>query len=213
MIVLCAAFAGFLAAPRMQQLDRGRDSKHSHVESLRTDLADAVSEERFDVAASLRDELAQLTKDAEISVIDANTAFYKALSTHDEDAMKRIWAADSPLASCCSRVYDGFPVLHGRTPILELWRQVSSDARVHVADTDTKCVLLRGGYSAVVHCIERRLGMGNDGLLAATNIYELDEVSAQWRLVLHQARPIAIEAGSEDDAVDYDADDFPGATG
>ena len=67
-----------------------------------------------------------------------------------------------------------------------------------------------------------RAGRGfGDAALSATNVFELDSQSS-WRLVSHRATPIitAAQAASwsseqllEDEAVEYDADDFPGATG
>lgn len=202
----CLLVAGFVPPLRMQE------PAYVRAMTLRQELAAAVSAESFAKAALLRDEIAALKHDTEVQVQIANAEFYEALRAHDEKAMQRIWA-DGPLSSFCTRPYDGFPQLHSREAILQCWLEVSSDKLIHVSDA--RCVVLRGGQSAVVQCVERRLGKGpGDGAIAATNIFELDEESDTWRLVLHQSMPVSDNSNSSDeDAVDYDADDFPGATG
>lgn len=211
-VTLLSVTCAFLQPPRMQDAGGAAASKHIRAETLRVELADAISEERFSQAAILRDELRVLVQDAEVAVRDANANFYRALCQHDADGMERVWP-DHPLAASCTRVFSGFPVQRGRRAILDCWRQV----RVDVHTTDTRCVMLRGGLAAVVTCVERELGGGpGDGAVVATNIYEKDEERGdEWRLVLHQASPMAeVSDGDEDeDAVEYDADDFPGATG
>jgi hypothetical protein len=211
LIAVLSLPCGFLLAPHMQDVGGAAASKYMRAETLRVELEEAVTAERFSQAASIRDELAALTKDAEVAVRDANAHFYNALRQHDADAMERIWP-DGALADSSTRVFSGFPVMRGRCAILDLWREV----RIGVHTTDTRCKVLRGGLSAVVTCVERELGGGpGDGALAATNVYEKDELRDEWRLVLHQAWPMAEEVNSaeEEDVVEYDADDFPGATG
>ena len=56
------------------------------------------------------------------------------------------------------------------------------------------------------------LGAGDD-MLRSTNVFEKND-EGHWRLILHQSVPIAAPIeGFDEDPVEYDADDFPGATG
>ena len=203
------------------QIPSEAKSKQLRAESLRVDLAAAVSSESYEHAASLRDELALLLGDAEVAVLVANQAFYSALRSHDLEAMTALWP-DSPLAASCTRTFDGFPPLRGRQAVLHTWAQVFSDTQLAVTPDDVRCSVLRGGLSAVVTCVERRLLSGGDAALTATNVFEKDASDGQWRLVLHQAWPYAEEVqvahGDEgdypcDEEIHYDDDSYPGATG
>ena len=190
---------------------------HDRLAELPAELAEAVAAERFAHATALRDERSALRRHTVGAVLDAHAQFYAALRAHDAAALDALWEAESPLATECTRVYPGFPALLGRDAILATWRDVSADRHTHVSDV--RCVVLRGGSSAVVTCVEtRRDGRGmpgdEDDLLSTTNILEKREPDDCWRVVLHRASPLAAPTGADDDVeVDYGADDFPGATG
>ena len=82
-------------------------------------------------------------------------------------------------------------------------------------------MLLRGELTAVVTCVEWRLGwmMGSDDAaatdddtLSTTNIFERS-TDGTWQLILHRAWPVSSVADEMSGDCDYDAEDFPGATG
>lgn len=199
-------------------------SVRQNAEAMRAALREALAVEHYGVAAELRDDLANLQNDdARVTVLDANEKFFAALRKHDETSLAAVWPEHGPLASECSRAYPGFAPLRGRERILDCWRQTTSDRHTQVGDLH--CVVLRGGASAIVTCVEWRLGWLLDGsaampadeddTLATTNLFER-AADGSWRLVLHTAWPLALGAGSDaddGDEVEYDADDFPGATG
>lgn len=174
-----------------------------------------MQHQNFAKAAALRDELRLLLDDAEVAVLVANDSFYSALRAHDVSRMNTLWE-DGTLAGACIRSFDGFPPLHGRQTVLDTWLEVFGP-QLAISLESVRCAVLRGGLSAVVTCVERRLGESRgDGALSATNVFEKN-VDGQWRLVLHQAVPFDdptnAQAESAEHEVEYDADDFPGATG
>ena len=216
------------------QLDGGvaGTSEFLRAEAMQDELSDAVREERYEDAAKLRDQLASLQRDARVSVLQANKAFYHALRTHAFDEMDEMWPADGALAGACTRVYSGFPTLTGRQAIIDVWRQVVSDSRMALSTPpdDFRCVVLRGGLSAVVTCVERSIRGGpGDSALATTNVWEREvhngvgatgpatvADAGPWRLVLHQARPLELvdaNAGMDEEPISYDDPSYPGVTG
>ena len=131
--------------------------KYTRVQSLRDELAEAVRTEAFPRAAEIRDELKVLAAHVDVAVLDANNAFYTALRAHDLDAMESVWpAAKTDDRDCSTRTYDGFAPLHGREEILQVWREVYSDRQMVTFDTHLE--LSSGENTAVVTCVERRLG-------------------------------------------------------
>ena len=204
----------------MEAVDERRTPSYSRAEELRSDLAEAIALEQYATAAELRDELAEMNADAEIAVLSANEAFYSALRSHDHAAMERLWKV-GPLSAACTRVYPGFPPLFGRESILEVWREVHSDAQMALSNAETSCLILRGGFSAVVTCVERSITGGpGDSTVSAMSIFEKDETDGSWRLILHQARPIDVMRQGNGSPMDlqepgyeYFDEDVPGATG
>lgn len=187
-------------------------TNHGRCEALRVQLADAISNEQYTTAARLRDELENLLQDERLVVLAANERFYAALRTQDEASLTSLWD-DGSLASACTRMYPGFAPLRGRSVILDCWRQVRSDQHVRVDGSNLRCTILRGALSAVVTMTEIRIGAGaGDEALSTTNVFEKAPPHDEWKLVLHQAWPI-VAAIEEMGGADYDADDFPGATG
>jgi hypothetical protein len=93
--------------------------------------------------------------------------------------MSGIWAADG--VSC---VHPGWPVLIGRAAILESYRGIlDSRHRMRIAHRDDVAIIT--GDEARVLCVELVEG----GALAATNCYR--RIGGAWRMVHHQASPIA----------------------
>jgi ketosteroid isomerase-like protein len=113
------------------------------------------------------------------AVLAANAAYYRAFASGDFPAMSGIWAADG--VSC---IHPGWPALLGRAAILESYRGILHGAnRVHIAHRDDVAII--AGDQARVVCVEIVEGAA----LAATNCYR--RVAGAWRMVHHQASPIA----------------------
>lgn len=114
------------------------------------------------------------------ALLAANAAYYRAFAEGDVTAMNRLWAEDS--VSC---VHPGWPTLLGRQPVLDSYRSIltnSQQARVDHRDD----VAILGTDEGRVHCIEFVGGAA----LAATNWFRL--VDGEWRMIHHQASPIAV---------------------
>jgi len=114
------------------------------------------------------------------AILAANAAYYRAFSTGDFSAMTRIWAQDG--VSC---VHPGWPALIGRDDVIESYRSIlSSQNRVRIAHQDDTAIV--AGDEGRVLCVEIVEGAA----LAATNLYR--RIGATWRMVHHQASPIAM---------------------
>ena len=172
----CRAFVSACAA----------DAKHGRLQALEADLTAAVSEENYSAAALLRDKVASLRLDDEVSIIAANADFYRAFSERDMKLMERVWK-DEPASFMCA--HPGFPPLYGRDKVMESWQQIFNGSDLEVTPTEVRLMRV-GANSAVVNCVET-LGSSGDSKLVATNIFENTE-SGRWRMVLHQAGPIMV---------------------
>jgi ketosteroid isomerase-like protein len=123
---------------------------------------------------------------AELEVLEANEAFYRAFAARDLDAMAALWAEAHPVA--CA--HPGWDVLDGREEVLGSWREIlGGDDGPELACSRAQARLL--GEVAFVTCHEVVEG----GRLAATNLFVRE--GGRWRMVHHQASPIA--AGQERD--------------
>ncbi len=112
-------------------------------------------------------------------ILAANAAYYRAFASGDLETMGRLWADDG--VSC---VHPGWPVLIGRSAIIESYRGILHAAnRVRIAHRDDAAIVM--GDDARVLCVEIVEGSA----LAATNCYR--RVGGAWRMVHHQATPIA----------------------
>jgi uncharacterized protein (TIGR02246 family) len=112
-------------------------------------------------------------------ILAANAAYYRAFASGDFAAMARIWAEDG--VSC---VHPGWPALVGRDAILESYRSILQGMnRVRIAHRDDTAIVM--GDDARVLCVEIVEGAA----LAATNCYR--RIDSAWRMVHHQATPIA----------------------
>ena len=116
----------------------------------------------------------------EDAILAVNDAYYRAFMAGDFTAMARIWAEDG--VSC---VHPGWPPLIGRNDVIESYRNIlANENRVRIAHQDDAAIVT--GDEARVLCIEVVEGAA----LAATNVYR--RVSGAWRMVHHQASPIAV---------------------
>lgn len=110
----------------------------------------------------------------------ANRAYYEAFARRDAAAMEEIWAQAEDL-SC---VHPGWPPLFGRQAVLASFRDIFRNPGQMDVQRGRETLLEHGDDARVV-CIEKV----GDALLVATNCFR--RVDARWRLVHHQASPIA----------------------
>ncbi len=121
------------------------------------------------------------------AVLAVNAAYYRAFLVGDFAAMTKIWAEEG--VSC---VHPGWPPLIGRDDVIESYRNIlANQNRVRIAHQDDAAIVT--GDDARVLCIE----VVDGAALAATNLYR--RIGGAWRMVHHQASPIAMMA-EEDDA-------------
>jgi ketosteroid isomerase-like protein len=115
------------------------------------------------------------------AILAANAAYYRAFLSGDFAAMSRVWADDG--VSC---VHPGWTPLVGRAAVIESYRSIlTSQNRVRIAHREDTAIVT--GEEGRVLCIEIVEGTA---LLAATNFFR--RVGGAWRMVHHQASPIAI---------------------
>lgn len=114
----------------------------------------------------------------------ANAAYYRAFAARDLAAMEAIWAADE--VSC---VHPGWPPLLGRVAIIGSYRDIfRNPSQPDVSPRDE--AFLVSADDGRVFCIEATGG----ALLAATNWFR--RISGVWRLVHHQAGPLAVQTSA-----------------
>lgn len=114
------------------------------------------------------------------AVLALNQAFYRAFSDRDYPAMDALWASRMPV-SC---IHPGWTALFGREAVMTGWGDVLNAPTGPVIRPRNERVMLYGD-TAVVLCEEV---LGN-AVLAATNLFVRED--GAWRLVHHQAGPIA----------------------
>jgi ketosteroid isomerase-like protein len=116
----------------------------------------------------------------------ANAEYYRAFSSGDFAAMSLVWADDG--VSC---VHPGWPALIGRAPVIESYRNILHPAnRIGIVHRDDVAIVT--GDDARVLCVE----IVNGGALAATNCFR--RVGSAWRMVHHQASPIAARSAESE---------------
>ena len=117
-------------------------------------------------------------------ILAANAAYYEAFASADFGKMSHIWADDE--VTC---VHPGWPVLIGRPAILESYRNILSNPNQDRIEPHNAIAMVRGDEGRVI-CVE--LIGGNALALAATNWFR--RVDSAWRMIHHQASPIAAAA-------------------
>eukprot|EP00802_Teleaulax_amphioxeia_P010541 Tamp_10569.p1 GENE.Tamp_10569~~Tamp_10569.p1 ORF type:complete len:460 (+),score=141.09 Tamp_10569:183-1562(+) len=167
------------------------------LERLETGIESAVSQERFQEASALRDEISRMHMDDTSSVLRVNSDFYRAFSTKNISLMGTVWHK-SPHVQC---IHPGAKPLVGYDNIVSMWSNMfqardqvfkgtditPSDVRVHVR-----------GTSAFVTCTEEVLApSGAERRMLATNIYR--KLEGNWVLVHHHASQAMVRGNSIED--------------
>jgi len=115
------------------------------------------------------------------AILAANAAYYDAFGEGNFTAMSRLWADDD--VSC---IHPGWLVLIGRQPILESYKNILRNPNRERLDHRNHTVIISENEGRVF-CVEVVDGAGF--ALAATNWFR--QVDGAWRMVHHQASPIA----------------------
>ncbi len=123
---------------------------------------------------------------AERELLDVNDAFYRAFNAHDAAAMDQMWARSAAVAC----IHPGWQSLTGREAVMASWRGILLGPAPTINHSEASVHLL--GDTAFIVCIEEI----PDGRLIATNIFIRED--GRWRLVHHQAGPIARELDDDD---------------
>lgn len=115
------------------------------------------------------------------AVLAANAAYYDAFAEGDVGAMDRLWANDE--VTC---IHPGWPVLVGRQVVLNSYHNILRNPdRERIVHRDHAVMI--AGSEARVLCLEV---IDSTGVaLAATNLFR--RIEGAWRLIHHQASPIA----------------------
>lgn len=119
------------------------------------------------------------------AILAANAAYYQAFVAGDFDRMCGIWAEDE--ISC---IHPGWPVLLGRDAILDSYRSILNNPNQEPIELRNATALITGDDGRVF-CIELIGGMA----LAATNWFR--RIDGGWRMIHHQASPIAAQLQPE----------------
>lgn len=120
----------------------------------------------------------------EDALLAANAAYYHAFDAADLAEMGRVWAEDD--VSC---VHPGWPALVGREAVLESYRNIFRNPhRERLEHRDA--VALASPDAGRVLCVE--MVRGAAVALAASNWFR--RIDGAWRLIHHQATPIATRA-------------------
>jgi hypothetical protein len=126
----------------------------------------------------------------DIEVLDANSAFYRAFSSRDLEAMDCLWSRRTPVMC----VHPGWDALRGRDEVMDSWRAILTGTESPKVGCSHAFAQVHGDVALVV-CREHVEG----GQLVATNVFVREQ--GVWRLVHHQASPLATD---DEDNEDFD---------
>jgi ketosteroid isomerase-like protein len=118
-------------------------------------------------------------------ILAANAAYYEAFASADFEKMSRIWADQD--VTC---VHPGWPALVSRPAILQSYRNIFGNPNQERIEPHNAMAMVFGDEGRVI-CVE--LIGGTAHALAATNWFR--RVRGAWRMIHHQASPIAVTAG------------------
>ncbi len=169
---------------RAAVMSESAEERHGRYRSLEAELELAVTSEDYGAAARLRDEMSNITLDAEVAVLSINSEFYRAFTESDVERMGSLWAKSNVAPPVC--VHPGHGPLHGWEDIISSWKDIFSTSNLKVTPTDVRCQMLGGG-TACVSCYEELEPGG--GKLVATNVFS-QGADGRWAMVLHQAGPL-----------------------
>jgi ketosteroid isomerase-like protein len=194
-----------LAASKEQQLD-------DQVSELESELYAAVESQDYALASKKKEEIGKLHMDDCGAVLQVNSAFYRAFSEKDYEAMEKIWLKDG--SALC--IHPSHPPLVGANAVLKSWSKMfdssaNGNFQRNWMDPDNIRLTVKGA-TAIITCDEqvycRRFVRGKKrqtelvNKLTATNIFR--KVDGKWYMVHHhsswhadsEAAKMALKGGS-----------------
>jgi len=120
--VAARASNGASSSSSTDDVASGYDDARPSIRDLEELLATAIRDEDFTAAASLRDRLSAMKRDAATGVLDANERFYVAFRSGSLRAMRDVWGAGDHV-QC---MHPGSAVISGAPDVLASWEIVFS---------------------------------------------------------------------------------------
>jgi ketosteroid isomerase-like protein len=167
------------------------DEKESRLEA---DLYEAVKQQEYAKAASLKLEISQMHVDDGGSVLRANSLFYRAFSEKSLEDMEGLWLKDS--TSTC--IHPSCKPMVGYRSVCEGWKRMfesSGDFQRTFLEPHNIRIAVKGATMALVSCDEhvylRRFVRGQKrttdlvNMLTATNVFR--KVAGRWYLFHHHS--------------------------
>lgn len=181
---------------------QSRDQQQKHeisCQNLERELYDAVRRNDFDTALAKSKDLDLLQIDNANAVLQVNSAFYKAFSSKDYQAMADLWIPDST-ATCIHPSYD--KPLIGNRAVLKNWKSLfgvknanSAFQKNWIEPSNIHITSIGSSSVAIVTCNEnvyvRRFVRGEKRQtihvksLQATNVFR--KVAGVWYMQYHHA--------------------------
>ena len=174
-------------APKEQLLD-------DQVGELEAALYAAVEKQDYPLAQQKKEEIGKMHMDDCGAVLQVNSAFYRAFSEKDYDAMEKLWLKDASIL-CIHPAHTPFV---GANAVLQSWKnmfQSSNGSFQRNWMSPSKIRLTVKGATAIIACDEevfaRRFIRGKKrqteliSKLTATNIFR--KVDGNWYMVHHHA--------------------------
>jgi ketosteroid isomerase-like protein len=180
--------------------DSPEAAMEENIHTLETALYEAVSNKDYTTAHSMKQDIDQMHIDDCGNVLAQNSAFYKAFSNKDFDAMEQIWLHDA----CAVCIHPSQKPLIGANEVLTSWEKMFESDSVDGFQKNkiepTNIRLCVKGASAIVTCdeevytkrfvrgkkrIESADGMELVNKLTATNIFR--KIGGTWFVVQHHA--------------------------
>lgn len=135
------------------------------------------------------------------ALLAANATFYSTFSRGDVAGMESVWAE----AATITCLHPGWDALVGREAVIGSWRAILRSGAPPIRASHARAIVY--GKTGVVLCREH-LGAAT---LAATNWFVIED--GRWRMICHQAAPIARTMAAEGSAEDADEPDDVDADG
>ncbi len=143
-----------------------------------------------------------MSEGTEAQVLAANRAFYAAFHRRDARAMAALWAIRAPVAC----IHPGWPPLTDREMVLKSWSDILRNPASPKVQPRGEQALILGPSTAMVVLVE----VIEDQALAATNVFVRED--GDWRLVHHQASPLAGTIETAEAEPEADEDESPPST-
>ena len=165
----------------------GSESGLDEVSRLRAAMDQAIEEEDYETAASIRDQVKKLTDLEQVQVAEANQRFYDAFESGSTAEMARVWGQGDH----CRVIHPGLGCIMGRDQVMISWKQIFTVGGYKIEVGDVEVHTLLGGRSAMVTCVEYVDSGSTKGKIAATNVFE--KQGGQWKIVHHHGSSSAVQ--------------------